>query len=262
MKAEMHNYERSTHDLGKIWRSTMASGTLVPFMSEVALPGDTWDIDLGCEILTHPTIGPLFGSYKVQLDVFEIPIRLYNGKLHMNMLGIGMDMSAIKLPQVKIKSNFLVDTKELNGQQINTSSIFNYLGIVGLGMQEELSELTYVNRWFNAIPWLGYWDIYKNYYANKQEGIGVVIHKDLSQEVNTLENVIVRSGASSIELPRDYDEDGVIIPMAPDMYAEANFDFVNSDTDPSRLETIATINGVKRRIHLLKKDGQAGLFKL
>jgi len=63
------NYERSTHDLSYIWRSSMASGTLVPFMSEVGLPGDSFEIDLNCDVLTLPTVGPLFGSYKVQLDV-------------------------------------------------------------------------------------------------------------------------------------------------------------------------------------------------
>ena len=45
MKVELHNYERSTHDLGYIWRSTMSAGTLVPFMTQVALPGDTFDIE-------------------------------------------------------------------------------------------------------------------------------------------------------------------------------------------------------------------------
>ena len=35
-------------------------------------------------------------------------------------------------------------------------------------------------REFNAIPFLGYWDIYKNYYANKQEEEGAVIHNDLA----------------------------------------------------------------------------------
>ena len=76
-KVDLKNYERSSHDLSYIWRSTMASGTLVPFMSEVGLPGDSFDIDLDVDIKTHPTIGPLFGSYKVQLDVFSCPVRLY-----------------------------------------------------------------------------------------------------------------------------------------------------------------------------------------
>ena len=70
----MKNYERSTHDLSQVWRSSMAAGTLVPFMKELALPGDTFDIDLNAQVLTLPTIGPLFGNFKVQLDVFVVPI--------------------------------------------------------------------------------------------------------------------------------------------------------------------------------------------
>jgi hypothetical protein len=104
-EVSLRNYERSTHDLGYIWRSSMAAGTLVPFMSEVALPGDSFDIDLDCDVKTLPTVGPLFGSYKVQMDVFQCPIRLYNGKLHMNMLNIGMDMSQILLPQINMVGN-------------------------------------------------------------------------------------------------------------------------------------------------------------
>ena len=51
-QVELHGFGRSTHDLGYIWRSTMSSGTLVPFLSLVALPGDTFDINLDCVIKT------------------------------------------------------------------------------------------------------------------------------------------------------------------------------------------------------------------
>ena len=105
MDLSFKNYERSTHDLSYLWRSSMAAGTLVPFMNLVALPGDNLRIELNTEVLTLPTIGPLFGSFKVQLDVFEVPIRLYNAKLHMNKLGIGMDMDSIYLPQFKVYAN-------------------------------------------------------------------------------------------------------------------------------------------------------------
>ena len=86
MKVQLHNYERSTHDLGYLYRTSMACGTLVPFMSEVALPGDTFDISIGADVKTAPTIGPLFGSYKLQADVFMCPIRLYHAALHNNAL--------------------------------------------------------------------------------------------------------------------------------------------------------------------------------
>jgi hypothetical protein len=155
----------------------MASGTLVPFMSEVGLPGDSFDIELDCDVKTLPTIGPLFGSYKVQLDVFQCPVRLYQGKLHMNMLNIGMDMSEVLLPQMLIKAQDYDVTKGDN-QQVNPSSIYSYLNIRGVGRNGFLPSGATLSRNFNALPYLSYWDIYKNYYANKQEEEGVVIHSD------------------------------------------------------------------------------------
>ena len=46
MEVQMHNYERSTPDLSNEWRSSMQVGVLTPFMVEVGLNGDTFDIDL------------------------------------------------------------------------------------------------------------------------------------------------------------------------------------------------------------------------
>ena len=117
-KTEIGGFNRTTVDLSYIWRSTMASGTLVPFMSEVALPGDTFDINLECDVKTHPTIGPLFGSYKVQLDVFQVPIRLYNAMLHMNMLGIGMKMEEVKFPQIRLEAERIKPEANTNNEQI------------------------------------------------------------------------------------------------------------------------------------------------
>jgi hypothetical protein len=173
MNVSMKDFERSNHDLSYTWRTTMASGTLVPFMSKLAVPGDTWDIDLNCMVKTLPTTGPLYGSYKVQLDIFQCPIRLYQGKLHMNMLNIGMDMAEVKLPQIKLDAEY----EETGGdnQQVNSSCLLSYLGIRGLGRYKDKTQES-VSRDFNAVPILGYWDVYKQYYANKQQETGVVIH--------------------------------------------------------------------------------------
>lgn len=176
---DLHNYGRSTHDLGYIYRTTMSSGTLVPFIVQLALPGDTFDIELDCDIKTHPTVGPLFASFKAQLDIFQAPIRLYQGALHNNKLGIGLNMASVKLPIVELYANpvDLTETqKDLDNSQINPSCILNYLGIRGVGTVDDTIETDPVKRNFNGIPWLAYWDIYKNYYANKQEEIGAVIH--------------------------------------------------------------------------------------
>lgn len=192
MQVELHGYERSTHNLGYLWRSTMSSGTLVPFMSEVALPGDTFDIDLDCDIKTHPTVGPLFGSYKVQLDIFLCPVRLYQGQLHNNKMGIGMNMAAVKLPLIQVPATVFnpEDVPDVDNAQINPSCILSYLGIRGVGLNAPLEATT--PREFNAVPFLSYWDIYKNYYANKQEEIGAVIHTPRAALIQTVDDIEIQ----------------------------------------------------------------------
>ena len=184
-------FNRSTHNLSYIWRSSMSAGTLVPFMTEVGLPGDTFDIDLNVYVKTLPTIGPLFGSYKVQLDVFEVPVRLYNADLHMNMLNLGREMNKVKLPQIELTHQYKPTDIYNDNSQINPSCIFSYLGIRGLGrtLDEQEGE---IKRQFNAVPYLGYWDIFKNYYANKQETNAYVIHTtNKSTELNTTNRVSI-----------------------------------------------------------------------
>lgn len=165
MNVNMRSYNRSTHDLSYAWRSTMNVGTLVPFMSQIALPGDTWEINLNEKVLTHPTVGPLFGSYKLQLDVFECPIRLYQAMLHNNALNVGLDMSKVKLPKFQDLTMKPVD-KPVSGDkfpQINPSCLLAYLGRRGWG----IPTTTITGK--QCIPVLAYFDIFKNYYANKQE---------------------------------------------------------------------------------------------
>lgn len=181
MEVELHGFERSTHNLSRPWRSTMAPGTLVPFFTEIGLPGDTFDIELDADVYTQPTIGPLFATYKLQLDVFQSDIRLYNANLNMNLQGIGLKMNEITLPQITMEAYKKFDPAKgtVDNQQINPSCIFHYLGIKGLGLSNDISSDEYIARDFHGGFYLMYWDTYKQYYANKQEGIGVVVHQDL-----------------------------------------------------------------------------------
>lgn len=169
----MKTYNRSTHDLSYVWRNTQSPGTLVPFICELALPGDVHEIQLSANVLTHPTVGPLFGSFKLQLDVFECPIRLYNAQLHNNKLGIGLDMSKVKFPTLNVTynkehDNPLTIEKSLNDAQVNPSCLRSYLGFNGVGRIYPVSGKTQqiANQ---CMPELMYYDIFKNYYANLQE---------------------------------------------------------------------------------------------
>lgn len=188
-KIDLRTYNRTSFDLSRKWMSTMSAGTLVPFLNLVAMPGDNWDIELIAKSYTHPTIGPLFDTYKLQLDVFQSEIKNYIGMLHMNTTKVGMDMKKVKLPTVWLNGKQPVQGDNLNNLQIGSSCIFRYLGVAGLGFgrREDGEPVLQLERRINAIPWLIYWDIYKNYYANKQTEVGAVIHNPLTPVEGTFE---------------------------------------------------------------------------
>lgn len=173
MQVDMRTYNRSTHDLSYVWRNTQSVGTLVPFICELALPGDVHEIQLSANVLTHPTVGPLFGSFKLQLDVFECPIRLYNAQLHNNKLGIGLDMSKVKFPVLNITYDKTTDNplnfgNSTNNCQVSPSCLRSYLGFNGEGRIYPASGNTQQIA-SQCMPELMYYDIFKNYYANLQE---------------------------------------------------------------------------------------------
>lgn len=165
MQVDLKTYNRSTHNLSYAWRSSMGVGTLVPCMKLIGLPGDTFDIDIDTKVITHPTVGPLFGSYKMQIDIFTAPFRLYSAMLHNNALNIGLDMSKVKLPYYK--NGMTSDGTIENSTKLpySSSSILAYLGQRAPRDYQENKKLI-VGQ---AVPWLAYLDIFKNFYANKQE---------------------------------------------------------------------------------------------
>lgn len=174
-KVELHGYGRSTHDLSTIKRTTMSPGTLVPLLNIVSLPEDTIDIEINAHVLTNPTIGAMYGSYKFQVDIFETVNRLFIGKLQNNALNIGNHMEQIDLPQMVLSASSNVIPTPIS--QINPSSIFAYLGIRGIG-RPDVQKAGFIERSFNAHAYLAYFEIFKNYYANKQEEMAYIIHSD------------------------------------------------------------------------------------
>lgn len=169
MSVSLHDYNMSTHDLSTIVRNTQSPGTLVPNLCLVAQKGDTFDIDIDSNVLTHPTTGPLFGSFKLEHHIYTGPVRLYNSWLHNNRTKIGLNMEKVKLPQIKVNIRTLSDTpsnEEKQWIQVNPSCLLAYLGIRGYANTPKSGEAV-VSK--NALPILTYFDIFKNYYANTQE---------------------------------------------------------------------------------------------
>lgn len=195
MTTRLNNYNRSTHDLSHVCRTSAAVGTLIPTAYYLVLPGDTFPIETRCHTLTHPTIGPLFGSFKQQNDFFFCPIRLYNAALHNNALNIGLNMKQVKFPIFPISYQLYTDKSKMEGSngsllnEVNPSSLVAYMGVRSLATLENYGSQM---KTYNCIKLMMYYDIFKNYYANKQEENFYVIsgntYYQYKQVASTLEN--------------------------------------------------------------------------
>ena len=151
MTQELHGFGRSSHDVGMVFRSDQAIGTIVPAYCQLGTTGTTFYMNIASKTRTLPTNGPIFGTLKHQIDVFMVPIRLYVGALHNNMLGIGLSMKDVKLPQFSLHSN-TPDPKSptnVNWQQISQDSLIAYLGTRGIGSNSVAGSN--IERNFNAL---------------------------------------------------------------------------------------------------------------
>lgn len=183
MTIKMHGFGRSSHNIGMLFKTDQAFATLVPYFCDVATNGTTYYMDINIKDRTLPTASAPFAVMKHQIDVFAIPLRLYISALHNNTLGIGLKMSQIKTPKMIIPCNKIDFEKDGNPnlQQVSNDSLIAYLGISGLGSHTDPAT----DSWTRAFPSFfvnAYYDIYKNYYSNKQEGIGYIITNGIAGE--------------------------------------------------------------------------------
>lgn len=201
MKLWLHDYESSTHDISRIWRSSMAPGVLYPFMAQLVEDGDVCEIDLKALARTIPTVGPLFGSFKLQLELYHAPFRLYNGLLHNNAVKIGLNMSQVKFPKLNVATpkTGTEDANEIGW--IGKSSLLHYMNIC------DVPDTTKGVKKYNGVKFLAYYDIIKNYHINKQEPNAYIIGgtQDMAGSGGAvigvppqrLENTVMESGGAS-----------------------------------------------------------------
>lgn len=175
MKVAMRDYDMSTHDISTIFRSSVGVGMLVPFCKILCQKGDIIDINLINKTLSQPTLGPLFGSFKLQHFMFFGGFRLYNSWLHNNRTGIGMKMSDIKLPMMKASTTGTTTNAKTN---ISASALYKYLGWTE-SRRTGASANTGVTK--NGVPLLLYLDIFKNFFANTQENKFYMLKGGLSR---------------------------------------------------------------------------------
>lgn len=166
--------KQSNHDLSRKVRTTMAPGVLYPMLVMPVISGDKVKISMESLIKTYPALSPIMGSFKLQADFYFSPLSLYNQRLHHNSdLSIVAPSGTRQLPDepfpVIYLPNVLNSTYE--NWSVSPDSLLAYLGFPS-GYRDcsaNLATQTEASRPYNAIPLLMYYDIVRNYYANRQE---------------------------------------------------------------------------------------------
>lgn len=256
MEVYLPNFGRSSHNVGKIIRTSQACGTIVPYWCQIGLDGTTFYIDITTKVKTLPTTGPVFGSFKHQIDVFVIPIRLYIAALHNNALGVGLNMSKVLLPRFLVYSaNTSIYENDTNRGHVNPSSLLAYLGIKGFGH----SEVNQYLRSFPAIFNLAYWDTFKNYYANKQEENAYVI-TGINHIWKTLS---VGSGVSWSKTWNENKSAAYRIEPTTDKprYIKLEFEENISPEEVNEIKFLTNIPGSTQKLNALTRLGDSFVFE-
>lgn len=170
--------KKSNHDLSRKLRTTMAPGLLYPISFDRLIPGDKIEISVESLIKTYPLLAPLMGSFKLQIDFFFTPYRLYvpnyytNRNVNTAVGGTDVTFPYFNIANGRSEPNVPSDNPlYFNFATLNNSHLLSYLGFPP-GFRD-YSALTVNRDWgvqrYSAFPLLSYLDIFRNYYLNRQE---------------------------------------------------------------------------------------------
>lgn len=150
------------HDLSHYLRTSMAPGLGYPLCCVPCNAGDYHQLEFKHLMNTQAILNPLYGSYRLQICVFFAGVSLYIPKLWRN--GSMVDSNGRGTLDVNFPVIHPIPHKPM--YQVNESSLPAFLGMgyhTGLFTNDQ-SQFT-----INLIPYLMYYDIFRHYYANRQE---------------------------------------------------------------------------------------------
>ena len=152
-------------------------GTLIPTNVTRVIAGDDFSFQPGVGVQALPIVAPFMGNVCVKKEYFFIPDRIYNVDRQLNFQGVTDTPNTVYKPSVAPLIPF--DISLASGDKINisvadlqTDQPLGSLGcIVGPGsLADYMGEApgSIVTGVIDLTPYVGYIDIYYNYYLNQQ----------------------------------------------------------------------------------------------
>jgi hypothetical protein len=152
-------------------------GTLIPTNVTRVVAGDDFSFQPGVGVQALPIVAPFMGNVCVKKEYFFIPDRIYNIERQLNFQGITDTPNAVYKPSMAPPIPFNIgspsaDSIAFSVGTLQTDSPNGSLGhIVGPGsLADYMGEApgSIVAGVIDLTPYIGYIDIYYNYYLNQQ----------------------------------------------------------------------------------------------
>jgi len=152
-------------------------GTLIPTNVTRVIAGDDFSFQPGVGVQALPIVAPFMGSVCVKKEYFFIPDRIYNIDRQLNFQGVTDAPNTVYKPSMAPPIPFDIsdpsgDTIAFSVSTLQTNSPGGSLGhIVGPGsLADYMGEApgSIVTGVIDLTPYIGYIDIYYNYYLNQQ----------------------------------------------------------------------------------------------
>lgn len=152
-------------------------GTLIPTNVTRVIAGDDFSFQPGVGVQALPIVAPFMGNVCVKKEYFFIPDRIYNIDRQLNFQGITDTPNTVYKPSMAPPVPFelgtsMGDSIAFSVANLQTDSPGEPLGhIVGPGsLADYMGEApgSIVTGVIDLTPYIGYVDIYYNYYLNQQ----------------------------------------------------------------------------------------------
>lgn len=152
-------------------------GTLIPTNVTRVIAGDDFSFQPGVGVQALPIVAPFMGSVCVKKEYFFIPDRIYNIDRQLNFQGVTDTPNTVYKPSMAPPVPFDIsasmgDRVDIKASDIQTDLPRASLGlIVGPGsLADYMGEApgSIVTGVIDLTPYIGYIDIYYNYYLNQQ----------------------------------------------------------------------------------------------
>lgn len=152
-------------------------GTLIPTNVTRVVAGDDFSFQPGVGVQALPIVAPFLGNVCVKKEYFFIPDRIYNIERQLNFQGITDAPNTVYKPSMAPPIPFDINLQAGDKIDISVSDVSsnlptkNFGCIVGPGsLADYMGEApgSIVAGVIDLTPYIGYIDIYYNYYLNQQ----------------------------------------------------------------------------------------------